>query len=41
MVAIPVLKLFTMTVKTLAKPMSKRMKTGEMREETSTKVPVV
>ncbi|CAM9440502.1 unnamed protein product [Scytosiphon promiscuus] len=27
MVAIPVMKLFTMTIKTLAKPMSKRMKT--------------
>ncbi len=35
MVAVPVLKLFTLTVKTLAKPMSKRIKTGE----TSTKVP--
>lgn len=29
MVAIPVMKLFSMTVKTLAKPMSKKIKTGE------------
>lgn len=29
MVAIPLIKLFSLTVKTLAKPMSKKIKTGE------------
>lgn len=33
MVTVPVMKLFSLTVKTLAKPMAKRIKSGEERKD--------
>lgn len=32
MVSVPVMKLFSLTVKTLAKPVAKRIKSGEERQ---------